>query len=151
MDDKTKIKFFCFLFAQSALIFVCSALNSPEAGDAAVAIVRHRQNLRAEKVIARNNIWLEETRNYPLYFIDIWWLLHKFQTHTPGLGSKIPRVGSFTVYASQQYANSYSRRQAELRIQGEAEELLNEYGGICAWIFPYVIPFSIRKAEMVIN
>ncbi len=45
-----------FLIAQKALIFVCTALNSPEAGDAAVAIVRHRQNLRAEKVIARKNI-----------------------------------------------------------------------------------------------
>jgi hypothetical protein len=48
-------------------------------------------------------------------------------------------------------ANSYSRRQADLRIQAEAEEIMNEYGGASAWIFPYVIPFSIRKAEMVIN
>ncbi len=80
MDDKTKIftmvpfsgRFFCFLFAQSALIFLCTALNSPEAGDAALTIVRQRQNLRAEKVIARKNTYITR-RNQKLSSI-----LHRY-------------------------------------------------------------------------
>jgi hypothetical protein len=42
-------------------------------------------------------------------------------------------------------ANNYSRRQADLRIQAEAEELMNEYGGVCAWIFRLRNPILDKK------
>jgi hypothetical protein len=80
------------------------SVNSPEAGDAAVTIVRQRQNLRAEKVIARKNIHLIR-RNQKLSSILHRYLMSfytSFRPLPPGLGSNKPRVGSFTVYASQQ-------------------------------------------------
>jgi hypothetical protein len=130
---------------------VCTALNSPEAGDAAVAIVRQRQNLRAEKVIARKNIHIIRiNRNYSILHRYLMSFYTSFRPLPPALGQINP--GSVVLQSMPaSNANSYSRRQADLRIQAEAEEIMNEYGGVCAWIFPYVIPFSTRKAEMVIN